>query len=40
MFSCHHGRRAKEENIVYLHDAAEAKAAGFRPCKSCRPVAV
>ncbi len=38
--TCYHGRRAKESNIVYLHDAAEAKAAGFRPCKSCRPVAV
>ena len=38
--TCYHGRRAKEQNIVYLHDAAEAKAAGFRPCKSCRPVAV
>ena len=38
--TCHHGRRAKEQNIVFLHDAAEAKAAGFRPCKSCRPVAV
>ncbi len=38
--TCHHGRRAKDRNIVLLHDAAEAKAAGFRPCKSCRPIAV
>ena len=38
--TCYHGRRAKASNIVYLHDAGEAKAAGFRPCKSCRPVAV
>ncbi|HYL71655.1 MAG TPA: methylated-DNA--[protein]-cysteine S-methyltransferase [Candidatus Dormibacteraeota bacterium] len=37
--TCHHGRRAHERNIVLLHDAAEAKAAGFRPCKSCRPLA-
>ena len=38
--TCYHGRHAKEKNIVWLHDAIEAKAAGFRPCKSCRPVAV
>lgn len=37
--TCHHGRRALERNVVWLHDAAEAKAAGFRPCKSCRPAA-
>jgi len=24
---------------VWLHDADEAKAAGFRPCKVCRPAA-
>ena len=37
--TCHHGRRALEKNVVWLHDAAEAKAMGFRPCKSCRPEA-
>src|SRR5437660_3975281 len=37
--TCHHGRRALERNVVLLHDAEEAKAAGFRPCKSCRPMA-
>ena len=37
--ACHHGRRALERNVVLLHDAEEAKAAGFRPCKSCRPMA-
>ena len=37
--TCHHGRRALEKNVVWLHDAAEAKAAGFRPCKVCRPAA-
>src|SRR5947209_3116759 len=35
--TCHHGRRALERNVVLLHDAEEAKAAGFRPCKVCRP---
>lgn len=38
--TCYHGRHAKPQNIVWLHDAAEAKAAGYRPCKTCRPVAV
>src|SRR6266699_3015012 len=37
--TCHHGRRGLESNVVLLHDAEEAKAAGFRPCKSCRPMA-
>jgi O-6-methylguanine DNA methyltransferase len=38
--TCHHARRALERNVVWLHDEAEARAAGFRPCKSCRPLAV
>lgn len=38
--TCHHARRAHEENIVWLHDASEAKAKGFRPCKVCRPESV
>ena len=37
--TCHHARRALERNVVWLRDAAEARAAGFRPCKVCRPVA-
>jgi O-6-methylguanine DNA methyltransferase len=37
--TCHHARRAHEENVVWLRDAAEAKAKGFRPCKVCRPEA-
>ncbi len=37
--TCHHARRALEKNVVWLHDAAEARAAGFRPCKACRPEA-
>ena len=35
--TCYHGRRVKEENFVYFHDEAEARAAGYRPCKDCRP---
>ena len=37
--TCHHARRAHEENVVWLHDASEAKSKGFRPCKFCRPEA-
>jgi O-6-methylguanine DNA methyltransferase len=35
--TCYHGRRAKVENIVMFHSEAEAYAAGYRPCKDCRP---
>src|SRR6266853_1072418 len=35
--TCHHARRALEKNVVWLHDAAEARKSGFRPCKVCRP---
>src|SRR6184192_116928 len=37
--TCHHARRAQERNVVWLHDEAEARAQGFRPCKVCRPPA-
>ena len=37
--TCHHARRAHERNVVWLHDVNEAKSAGFRPCKVCRPAA-
>ncbi len=37
--TCHTGRHALEKNIVWLRDEASAKAAGFRPCKVCRPAA-
>ena len=37
--TCHHARRAQERNVVWLRDAEEAKARGFRPCKVCRPEA-
>ncbi len=35
--TCYHGRRAREQNFVFFHDEAEARAAGYRPCKDCRP---
>jgi O-6-methylguanine DNA methyltransferase len=37
--TCHTGRHALEKNIVWLRDVASARAAGFRPCKVCRPAA-
>jgi O-6-methylguanine DNA methyltransferase len=37
--TCHTGKRALEKNIVWLHDEKSARAAGFRPCKVCRPAA-
>jgi O-6-methylguanine DNA methyltransferase len=37
--TCHTARRALDKNIVWLRDSASAKAAGFRPCKVCRPAA-
>ena len=30
-------RLPKRENVAFHGDAAEARAAGFRPCKRCRP---
>lgn len=35
--TCHHGRRVREEGFVYFRDEAEARRAGYRPCKDCRP---
>ena len=35
--TCYHGRHAREENFVFFHDEDEARAAGYRPCKDCRP---
>src|SRR5216684_5387094 len=35
--TCYHGRRAREQNFVFFHDEAEARAAGYLPCKDCRP---
>ena len=30
-------RRPKRENVLFLESCGEAEAAGFRPCKRCRP---
>src|ERR1700737_3530083 len=38
--TCHTGRHALAKNVVWLRDEASARAAGFRPCKVCRPAAV
>lgn len=35
--SCSTGRRMKESNLVPFRSPAEALAAGYRPCKVCRP---
>ncbi|MGH7763233.1 MAG: methylated-DNA--[protein]-cysteine S-methyltransferase [Candidatus Dormibacteraceae bacterium] len=37
--TCYHGRTANRKNVVLFHDEAEARAAGYRPCKHCRPAA-
>lgn len=37
--TCYHGRAAKESNFVFFHDEREARAAGYRPCKDCKPAA-
>jgi len=37
--TCSHGRHVREENFVYFHDEGEARRAGYRPCKDCRPAA-
>jgi O-6-methylguanine DNA methyltransferase len=37
--TCHHARRAREHNVTWLRNEVEAKTAGFRPCKTCRPAA-
>jgi O-6-methylguanine DNA methyltransferase len=38
--TCHTGRHVPEKNIVWLHNEKTARAAGFRPCKVCRPASV
>jgi len=35
--TCYHGRHAREDNFVFFHDESEARKAGYRPCKDCRP---
>lgn len=38
--TCRHARRIGPQQRVAFPDAAAAARAGFRPCRSCRPVAV
>ena len=38
--SCHTGKRMLPRNRRPFRSLAEAAAAGYRPCKVCRPVAV
>ena len=38
--TCYHGKTAKAQNVVRFHDEEEAYAAGYRPCKHCRPAVV
>lgn len=35
--TCRHARRTSATHLVYFHSQAEAQAAGYRPCKMCRP---
>ncbi len=35
--SCQHARRVSDRHRVLFHSAAEAAAAGYRPCTVCRP---
>lgn len=37
--TCYHGRPIREENLVFFRNEAEARVAGYRPCKHCRPAA-
>jgi O-6-methylguanine DNA methyltransferase len=36
--SCRHARRTTERHEVRFHSAEEARDAGYRPCKVCRPL--
>ncbi len=38
--SCHHARRTSAEHTVEFKSEREARRAGFRPCKVCRPAAL
>jgi O-6-methylguanine DNA methyltransferase len=35
--TCHHARRTSEAHLVSFHSEREAREAGYRPCKVCRP---
>jgi methylated-DNA-[protein]-cysteine S-methyltransferase len=36
--SCRHARRTSARHEVRFHNSEEARAAGYRPCKVCRPL--
>ena len=38
--TCHDARRMRPENRVPLRSVEEADAAGFRPCRRCKPLAL
>ena len=38
--SCRHARRTQARHEVRFRDAEEARAAGYRPCRVCRPLEV
>ena len=35
--TCYHGRHSQEQNFVFFRSEGEARSAGYRPCKDCRP---
>ncbi len=37
--TCHHARRVEARHLVEFRSLPEAVAAGYRPCRACRPVA-
>jgi O-6-methylguanine DNA methyltransferase len=40
MPTCRNARRTREQNLVSFHNEQEARVAGFRPCRVCRPAAL
>jgi O-6-methylguanine DNA methyltransferase len=38
--TCRHARRVQPANLVSFSDEVAARAAGYRPCRVCRPAAV
>ena len=38
--TCRHARQVSDAHRMRFHSAAEAAAAGYRPCKVCRPGAI
>lgn len=35
--TCHHARRVSDRHLMRFHSETEARSAGYRPCKVCRP---